>query len=370
MKTRSIAKKSRNVLRIAPIVCGVMLLAGPTGAMAADECTFTWDGNAPLKISVKKDATAEEQQACVNALLGDGTSTGWNLTTTTGETTTGPSTIMPNDTVNLTAGTNMEITQTTSTDGKTTTVTIGTKKDLVADSLTITNGPILNGDGINMNGDKITNLADGVNDSDAVNLGQLKDYTDGLIEKGMDFAGNAGDDVHRDLGQTLTIKGEATTAGTYSGANLKTVTDPRTGTINLQMADSPKFGEVTINDGGSGKITGVAPGEVSPTSKEAINGSQLYQTNQAINNLNQRYDTLDKEARAGTASAMAAAGLPQAYLPGKSMVAMSGATYRGATGFALGVSTITDNGKWVLKGSVNSNNKGHVGATVGAGYQW
>ena len=95
MKTRSIAKKSRNVLRIAPIVCGVMLLAGPTGAMAADECTFTWDGNASLKISVIKGATAAEQQACVNALLGDGTSTGWNLTTTTGETTTGPSTIMP-----------------------------------------------------------------------------------------------------------------------------------------------------------------------------------------------------------------------------------------------------------------------------------
>lgn len=67
---------------------------------------------------------------------------------------------------------------------------------------------------------------------------------------------------------------------------------------------------------------------------------------------------------------MAVAGLPQAYLPGKSMVAMSGATYRGATGVALGVSTITDNGKWVLKGAVNSNNKGHVGATIGAGYQW
>ena len=363
--------KGKKIAQIAPVMCGVLLALAHGGVAAATEsatygdCTFKWNtGGGESKIDIL--APVSQRDECAAQLGGMGTSTGWTLHTED----SGTDKIMPNDTVVLSPDTNMEITQTTSTDGKTTTVTIGTKKDLVADSLTITNGPILNGDGINMNGDKITNLADGVKDSDAVNLGQLKDYTNDLTKKGMDFAGNDGDTVHRNLGQTLTIKGEATTAGTYSGANLKTVTDPRTGTINLQMADSPKFGEVTINDGGSGKITGVAPGEVSPTSKEAINGSQLYQTNQAINNLNQRYDTLDKEARAGTASAMAAAGLPQAYLPGKSMVAMSGATYRGATGFALGVSTITDNGKWVLKGSVNSNNKGHVGATVGAGYQW
>lgn len=57
-------------------------------------------------------------------------------------------------------------------------------------------------------------------------------------------------------------------------------------------------------------------------------------------------------------------------MPGKSLLAVAGSTYRGATGLAMGVSTITDNGKWVFKGSVNTNNKGHVGATIGAGYQW
>ena len=117
-------------------------------------------------------------------------------------------------------------------------------------------------------------------------------------------------------------------------------------------------------------MTNVAPGAVNPTSTDAVNGSQLFQTHQAINNLSNQVNEVDRNASAGTASAMAAAGLPQAYLPGKSMAAMAGATYRGQTALAVGVSTITDNGKWVIKGSVNSNSQGHVGATIGAGYQW
>ncbi|MBR0573391.1 MULTISPECIES: YadA-like family protein [Pasteurellaceae] len=77
-----------------------------------------------------------------------------------------------------------------------------------------------------------------------------------------------------------------------------------------------------------------------------------------------------KEIKAGVAGAMATAGLPQAYLPGHSMVAAAGSTYKGATAIALGVSTISDNRKWIVKGTVNSNSSGDVGATLGAGYQW
>ena len=58
------------------------------------------------------------------------------------------------------------------------------------------------------------------------------------------------------------------------------------------------------------------------------------------------------------------------YVPGKSMVAMGAATYQGRSALALGVSTISDNGRWVLKGSVNTHNHGTVGANVGVGYQW
>ena len=86
--------------------------------------------------------------------------------------------------------------------------------------------------------------------------------------------------------------------------------------------------------------------------------------------LGNQIGNVDRNASAGTASAMASAGLPQAYLPGKSMAAVAGATYRGQSAMAVGVSTITDNGKWVFKGSLNSNTRGYVGATVGAGFQW
>jgi hypothetical protein len=68
----------------------------------------------------------------------------------------------------------------------------------------------------------------------------------------------------------LAIKGLATTAGTFSGGNLKTVTDPTTGAINLQMADAPKFGNIVINDGG--KISGLADGT---NAGDAVNKKQL-----------------------------------------------------------------------------------------------
>ncbi|MGY4879743.1 hypothetical protein ACLUEY_17930, partial [Vreelandella aquamarina] len=69
---------------------------------------------------------------------------------------------------------------------------------------------------------------------------------------GMRFTGNdaTAGDVQRNLGETLAITGEATAAGTYSGTNLRTVTDPASGAIKLEMADSPQFGNVTINEGG------------------------------------------------------------------------------------------------------------------------
>ncbi|MNT77217.1 hypothetical protein D3C72_2163090 [compost metagenome] len=67
---------------------------------------------------------------------------------------------------------------------------------------------------------------------------------------------------------------------------------------------------------------------------------------------------------------MALAGLPQSVLPGKGMVAMAGSTYGGASALALGVSKLSDSGKWVYKGSVTTNTRGNVGATIGAGFHW
>ena len=130
------------------------------------------------------------------------------------------------------------------------------------------------------------------------------------------------------------------------------------------------------------QIQGVAAGVVSPDSTDAINGSQLYYAHEAIANqvtqnvapamtqLNNRINQVADDADAGTASAMATATLPQAYLPGKSMVAVGTSTYRGKQGYAVGFSAITDSGNWIIKGTASGNSKGHFGATVGAGYQW
>ena len=119
---------------------------------------------------------------------------------------------------------------------------------------------------IDMGANKVTNVAAGTATTDAVNVGQLKAVSDA----GMNFAGNSGTNVARKVGDTLAIKGLASTAGTYSGNNLKTTTDTTTGTINVQMADAPKFGTVTIND--SGKISGLAAGTANA---DAVNVSQL-----------------------------------------------------------------------------------------------
>ncbi|MEH6422612.1 hypothetical protein V7787_52820, partial [Pseudomonas sp. CGJS7] len=161
--------------------------------------------------------------------------------------------------------------------------------------LTITGGPSVTSAGINAGNQVVSNVAAGVAATDAVNKSQLDAVSGGSTTLGMNFTGNdnAAGDVHRDLGQTLSIRGDAATAGTYSGANLKTVTDPTTGAINVQLAESPKFGNVVVNDGGAGKITGVTAADLSAASTDAVNGSQLFQTNENVAALDGRVTTAE-----------------------------------------------------------------------------
>lgn len=92
--------------------------------------------------------------------------------------------------------------------------------------------------------------------------------------------------------------------------------------------------------------------------------------NEQAHQFNNRIDKVEKDAQAGIAMAIATAGLPQAYLPGKSMFAVGAGTYRGEQGYAMGVSHITDGGHWVLKATGSGNSQGHFGGSVGVGYQW
>ena len=121
---------------------------------------------------------------------------------------------------------------------------------------------------------------------------------------------------------------------------------------------------------GMQQIHNVAPGRISPTSTDAVNGSQLYAVASNIGNLNNKINKVGKHADAGTASALAAANIPQAYTPGKSLVGIAAGSYQGQTGVAVGMSRISDNGKIIIRLSGTTNTQGRSGVAAGVGYQW
>ncbi|WP_107960886.1 YadA-like family protein [Neisseria cinerea] len=142
---------------------------------------------------------------------------------------------------------------------------------------------------------------------------------------------------------------------------------------------------VSVGDKGKeAQIQNVAPGVVSETSTDAVNGSQLHATNQSINRLgdtvnniggnvtrlSDKVDNMDRDYRAGIAGSNAAASLPQVYLPGKSMVAAAAGTFKGQNALAVGYSSISDNGKLIWKAQANLNSRADVGVGVGMGYLW
>ncbi|MDH2925465.1 trimeric autotransporter adhesin [Nicoletella semolina] len=162
-------------------------------------------------------------------------------------------------------------------------------------------------------------------------------------------------------------QGDTTTAGD-KGVILRTTIG---GITYGDFAGAKANGAVSVGStGNERRIQNVAAGEISPTSTDAVNGSQLHSLGRAIAGLNTRINEVDNDANAGIASAMATGGLAQAYLPSKSMIAIGGSTYRGRQAYAIGISAISDGGDWILKGSINSNSRGHVGATMSAGFQW
>ncbi|WP_118788244.1 YadA-like family protein [Haemophilus haemolyticus] len=122
------------------------------------------------------------------------------------------------------------------------------------------------------------------------------------------------------------------------------------------------------------KVNGVAPGEISSTSTDAINGSQLHAVAAGIGHklgdLDNKINNVGKRGDAGTASALAAATIPQAYTPGKSLVGIAAGSYQGQTGVAVGMSRISDNGKIIIRLSGTTNTQGRSGVAAGVGYQW
>ncbi|GGJ84206.1 hypothetical protein GCM10007426_11650 [Alloalcanivorax dieselolei] len=227
---------------------------------------LTFDPNA----FTSGQAATEDQLAQVS----DVANTGWDLTAQGADGTN----VAPGDTVDLSNTDGNLVIAKNAVDGAQEDVTFNLADDItIGNNLTVQGDTVVEGDTyLGDNFSVVNNEAhyDGpvTEDTHVVNKQYVDQAGDAVTTLGMNFAGNEGADVHRDLGQTLGITGEASAAGTFSGINLKTVTDPASGAILLQMADAPQFGNVTINEGDSGRITGVTAG-VDDT--DAVNVGQL-----------------------------------------------------------------------------------------------
>ena len=191
--------------------------------------------------------------------------------------------------------------------------------------------------------------------------------------QGIRFGGDTGTTNVKKLGDTVMIMGDQNvkTAADVDGIHMRLNPDVNVDSVTTGDTKMSDEGVVIKNgpaltkqgiDAGNLPVRNVAPGRIAPDSRDAVNGAQLHALGRYV-------DNVDKRAKAGTASAIATAGLPQAYRPGASMVAAAGGYYDGQSAVAIGVSTISDNGKWIIKGAANVNSK-EAGAVVGIGYQW
>lgn len=187
--------------------------------------------------------------------------------------------------------------------------------------------------------------------------------------------------VPKALGATVensVYLGNKSTATKNPGSNLKsdgtagnTTTAGATGTVN-GFAGATAHGAVSVGASGEERrIQNVAAGEISATSTDAINGSQLYAATKGIaDQAVGMVRALKRELEGVAAGANAAAALPQSYLPGKSMISAATGAYGSTGALAVGYSSISDNGKWVVKGQLNVNTRSKAGGGVGVGYIW
>lgn len=233
-------------------------------------------------------------------------------------------------------------------------------------------------------GTTITNVAAGINASDAVNKQQLDEVSLNVtnIAEGKDgmfqvnntsnlpkpkptgqnsIAGGAGAVASATNSMALGNSAKATHSNAVAlGTN--SVTD-RDNSVSMGYASGER--QITHVAAGTAATDAVNVGQL----KQSMGDSYTY-TNNKFGELKEMIADQDDKLSAGIAGAMAMASLPQPYSPGASMFSMAGGTYQGESAIAMGVSTVSDNGKWVTKLSGSSNSQGDLGGSVGIGYQW
>ena len=211
------------------------------------------------------------------------------------------------------------------------------------------------------------------------------------------YTDDNGTTLTRNLGQNLNVVGRAT--GPLTTGNIGVVASG-TDTLEVKLAENVNLGPngsvtmgntvvnndgVTINggpsitsngiDGGGKKLTNIAEGDITPTSRDVVTGGQVYNAVIA--------GTADKATRAelagvndnltaGIAGVAAMANLPQINdaAANRFNVAVAGGAYKNGRAMALGFSGISDGGRFIYKASASLNNKNDVTVGLGMGYQF
>lgn len=354
--------------------------------------------------STSKDAVNGRQLYAVKELAGKG----WNATVTKKEGSTGEvsgtevANVAPGATVNYIAGDNIKLEQNGIN------FTISTTKDLKAGTVNATtvNTTTINlGEGDNSTPITVVSGKDAAPNLDGKTPNRMNfgGETIATLSDGLKFGANVGDVYGAKLNSQINVKGadSNTNWSEFDGGDNVMTNIDKSGNIRVGIKKNLKVESVTANkftagdtvidgngvtikngpsmtkngiDAGNKQITNVAPGRIAADSTDAVNGSQLHEVkadmNNKINKLNGQVNKLGKRVNAGTASALAASQLPQAYIPGKSMVSVAAGNYQGQNAVALGMSRISDNGKIIIRLAGTSDTQGKVGVAVGAGYHW
>ncbi|HHE1766283.1 TPA: trimeric autotransporter adhesin SadA [Salmonella enterica subsp. enterica serovar Strathcona] len=176
---------------------------------------------------------------------------------------------------------------------------------------------------------RITNVAAGVNSTDAVNVAQLKASEAGSVR----YETNADGSVNYSVLNLGDGSGGTTRIGNVSAA--------------VNDTDAVNYAQL----------------------KRSVEEANTY-TDQKMGEMNSKIKGVENKMSGGIASAMAMAGLPQAYAPGANMTSIAGGTFNGESAVAIGVSMVSESGGWVYKLQGTSNSQGDYSAAIGAGFQW
>lgn len=195
--------------------------------------------------------------------------------------------------------------------------------------------------GLNNGGKKIVNVAPGTEDSDAATVGQIK--------HAVASAGSVKESDKKDKWAKKRPEAKGKNSVSIAGGS----------------TDGGRSNTVSVGAPGHERtISNVAPGVLN---SDAATVGQL---KAGLNNVHEKLDEYKKDSSAGTASAMAIGNLPQSTIPGKGMVSLGGGFYDGESAMAIGLSKMSDDGKWVVKGSASYDSQENAGAAVSVGFHF